>query len=280
MTVLSKSKIDRFQFSLETMGDWLHCNTCYKQPGDGRGYFLTNCGHLYCEGCQSKGWLENCLLCGTNKPSALKLTSKLTPPVDSYFAEPIKMLKQIYSEIKQVLATMEFQHHQRKRYVSQLQKIVSNQREIVDKHERELKSRIREKFDIMDRENTKLKEENSYLKRLLNDKSNGSLMRSPSAYDKYRYNNSPGQKGYGSPSGLHQISRSSSTSSIHKKISPGSGLTMVTSGRVSVRTPPSGGRMGVIPQSTPSPLTYTSKCTPKSVPHPIGFDVNMETPPR
>ena len=37
------------------MGDWLHCNTCYKQPGDGRGYFLTNCGHLYCEGCQSKG---------------------------------------------------------------------------------------------------------------------------------------------------------------------------------------------------------------------------------
>lgn len=274
MTVLSKSKIDRFQFSLETMGDWLHCNTCYKQPGDGRGYFLTNCGHLYCEGCQSKGWLENCLLCGTNKPSALKLTSKLTPPVDSYFAEPIKMLKQ-------VLATMEFQHHQRKRYVSQLQKIVSNQREIVDKHERELKSRIREKFDIMDRENTKLKEENSYLKRLINnDKSYGSSMRSPSAYDKYRYNNSPGQKGYGSPSGLHQISRTSSTSSIHRKISPGSGLTMVTSGRVSVRTPPSGGRMGVIPQSTPSPLTYTSKCTPKSVPHPIGFDVNMETPPR
>ena len=40
------------------MADWLHCNTCFKQPGDGRTYYLTTCGHIYCELCGSKGNLS------------------------------------------------------------------------------------------------------------------------------------------------------------------------------------------------------------------------------
>lgn len=40
------------------MVDWLHCNTCFKQPGDGTTYYLTSCGHIYCEVCSGKGESE------------------------------------------------------------------------------------------------------------------------------------------------------------------------------------------------------------------------------
>ena len=38
----------------ETMADWLHCNTCFCQPGEGTKFLLTNCGHMYCEECMEK----------------------------------------------------------------------------------------------------------------------------------------------------------------------------------------------------------------------------------
>ncbi|WAR21491.1 RN212-like protein [Mya arenaria] len=159
------------------MGDWLHCNSCYRQPGSGRNYFLTNCGHIYCENCQDKGWKERCLLCGTGHPSSFKLTSKLPPPVDAYFSDPIKMLKQTASEMKQILAATEFQHHQRKRFMTHLQKNVSNQKAIVEKCEKELKEKTLTVFAQLEKEKTKyqnesrqLKEENKYLKVLLSEK--------------------------------------------------------------------------------------------------------------
>ena len=38
-----------------SMADWLHCNTCFRQPGDGCIFFLTGCGHIFCGKCQDKG---------------------------------------------------------------------------------------------------------------------------------------------------------------------------------------------------------------------------------
>ena len=37
------------------MADWLHCNICFRQPGDGVGFSLTNCGHVYCDKCVKTG---------------------------------------------------------------------------------------------------------------------------------------------------------------------------------------------------------------------------------
>lgn len=33
------------------MGDWVHCNLCYCQPGQAKQFFLTNCGHTLCSDC-------------------------------------------------------------------------------------------------------------------------------------------------------------------------------------------------------------------------------------
>ena len=39
----------------EKMADWVHCNRCYRQPGNNRKFHLTNCGHIYCEDCVIPG---------------------------------------------------------------------------------------------------------------------------------------------------------------------------------------------------------------------------------
>lgn len=31
--------------------DWINCNACFIQPGNGRKFHLTSCGHIYCDGC-------------------------------------------------------------------------------------------------------------------------------------------------------------------------------------------------------------------------------------
>ena len=32
--------------------DWVHCNTCFVQPGNGsKKFFLTSCGHVFCQDC-------------------------------------------------------------------------------------------------------------------------------------------------------------------------------------------------------------------------------------
>ena len=35
------------------MADWVHCNVCFRQPGDGKKFLLTSCGHIYCDKCIS-----------------------------------------------------------------------------------------------------------------------------------------------------------------------------------------------------------------------------------
>ncbi len=31
--------------------DWINCSSCFNQPGSGRKFHLTSCGHIYCEVC-------------------------------------------------------------------------------------------------------------------------------------------------------------------------------------------------------------------------------------
>lgn len=49
------------------MADWLHCNICFRQPGDGVGFSLTNCGHVYCDKCVKTGEILLTFENNTNK---------------------------------------------------------------------------------------------------------------------------------------------------------------------------------------------------------------------
>ncbi|XP_052251822.1 uncharacterized protein LOC127858645 isoform X2 [Dreissena polymorpha] len=124
-------------------------------------------------------------------------------------------------------------------------------------------------------------EENKYMKQILSETS--PKRRSPFG-DRYRpdSSNSPVIKSSagntpGFPFGMN---RTSSTDS--QKNTPALPNNAVTSGRISVRTPPSGGKMGTIPTNATStpPCHQQHYKTPKSVPHPINFgDWNMEESP-
>ena len=44
------------------MADWVHCNICFHQPGDGCKFSLTSCGHIFCDKCVLKGKIFEILL--------------------------------------------------------------------------------------------------------------------------------------------------------------------------------------------------------------------------
>ncbi|ESO91101.1 hypothetical protein LOTGIDRAFT_122474 [Lottia gigantea] len=100
--------------------DWLHCNLCFCQPGNGIGYNLTNCGHIYCEKCVKEGCENRCKMCGA-VCTAMKLTSKLKPEVECFFMDPIDLAKK---HNKQLMQVMDFQRSHRKRLSSYIREKV------------------------------------------------------------------------------------------------------------------------------------------------------------
>lgn len=42
-------------WTLASMASWVFCNRCFQPPRQTACFSLTNCGHVYCEGCLGKG---------------------------------------------------------------------------------------------------------------------------------------------------------------------------------------------------------------------------------
>lgn len=256
------------------MTDWLHCNTCFIQPGDGTKFLLTNCGHIYCEKCSSFACNDKCKMCGSVCKTTV-LTGQMKPDIEVYFLSPQDLLKKSMKMMTQTIEVLDFQQNHRRRFISHLREQLKVQQNFVEKAQKVLSH-----YQEFERELGKIKEENYYLKRLINEKGLGGAYTRPLT---------PGPSGKQSPtfratpkSSPHQnVPPTSRHLSVSRPVSLSQRLqhsTISRSGgaeRITLRTPPSGGRMGTI-RRTPSPQ-YIQMQSPKSVPHPMSFS-GLQTP--
>ncbi|XP_076331170.1 E3 ubiquitin-protein ligase RNF212B-like isoform X1 [Tachypleus tridentatus] len=243
------------------MTDWIHCNSCYNLPKSGKNFSLTNCGHIYCSDCLYKCAGDRCIVCGSPCRS-IQLSSEMKPDLQMYFLDPLIQLKRIQQ-------IFEFQHSQQVRLMKfwrdQVEKI-SSFKDCFQKMERKLMN--------FKRDNATLQEENHILRKKLiqND------LRKSFTDTSEGITESPRQLNGTSSSETHvarnfykntdiSASRSSEAYCVAgtefndhqysgqvRKPSPS-----VIAGRLTLRTPPSGGRMGHIPGS---PIYHGNSKTP------------------
>ncbi|XP_074615954.1 E3 ubiquitin-protein ligase RNF212B-like [Acropora palmata] len=228
------------------MADWVHCNSCFVRPSGGKRFSLTNCGHIYCEECLRAN-PNHCAMCN-RACNSIVLSSQMKQEVEMYFTDPADLSKKYHSQLSQV---MEFQKSHRQRLAAANEKKV-----LAAEMLRQKMSRLQD----FEREIAVLREENSYLKRLL--ASNSSKPGTP-----HNCRNSPGlipMKRGRTPS---PTSSQYSSASPYGRTPPNSsqkenkGLhqwqnqvlrTPAGPTRLSVRTPPCNGYMGTV-KGTPSP---------------------------
>lgn len=135
--------------------DWIHCNCCYGQPNENKKFSLTSCGHLYCEDCvvQAK---EKCKVCG-QQCTAMVLAAPVRQDVAVYFTDSSDTLQQHFREIIKV---MDFQKGHGRRLLTFYQKKVHSLNH-------ELQEALKKLKDT-EKENDNLKQENAYMKKVLN----------------------------------------------------------------------------------------------------------------
>lgn len=260
------------------MGDWVHCNHCFHQPGDGRGFYLTSCGHIFCEQCRKKATESKCEMCSA-KCTTLPLTSKMKPEVDIFFTDPCEIARKHTKELNQVI---EFQKNHRLRLMAY--------------NKQKMNRQIKQQRDL-EREIVVVKEKNSYYERLIQNQGGGGVMnirvspqqRPSSAGSRSSPRGMQPIQGQGyvshqpisslSPQQLQQLAASkrklqgttvpsdpndwkspppnqqdaSISSSQHSTARNTPTGSKITSNRMLARTPPAHGKMGTIPGSTPSP---------------------------
>ncbi|XP_076470176.1 E3 ubiquitin-protein ligase RNF212B-like [Babylonia areolata] len=256
------------------MADWLHCNICFLQPGKGTPFHITSCGHIYCDRCLLKGSKDKCKMCAS-KCSTMELSGKMKPDVEVYFQDPMDQLSKAF---KRFMQTWEFQRNHRRRFFTHLTAKVLEQNQMLMEAKKMVTS-----AQALEREAMKLKEENIYLKKLVQEKGIGSGRPSPrsgSASSSFRISPCMSQ---GMRSFSHSSSRHGSSQSMQHhggSSTPYPYMSQMTSSatpdRILARTPPSGGRMGTVGNGSPADhLINIHPKTPMSVPHPISFS---ETP--
>ncbi|XP_060065705.1 RING finger protein 212B-like [Ylistrum balloti] len=256
--------------------DWLHCNTCFHQPGGGGKFVLTSCGHIYCEKCIDQVTNGKCKMCGSVFTS-IPLSGQMKPDVELFFTNPMDLLKK---ELRKIIQVMDFQHSQRRRFFSYLMDKLNRQQNVMEKCQKAICASKELERDI-----SKLREENCYLKRLMIESENRHITNSTNrSHGRRSGNSSPVYRN--SPLSSPQMSipsRSQSQTQLSKTVSQATFIALpknasaytnlgASVGRVSVRTPPSGGRIGTV-GNTPSPRQreIPNLVTTWSVPHPIAF---------
>ncbi|XP_023494317.1 probable E3 SUMO-protein ligase RNF212 isoform X2 [Equus przewalskii] len=96
------------------MASWVFCNRCFQPPRQTACFSLTNCGHVYCEGCLGKGKKDECVICKV--PCRTVLLSKHTDSdIQALFMGIDGLCKKYSKETSQI---SEFQEKHRKRLLT------------------------------------------------------------------------------------------------------------------------------------------------------------------
>ncbi|XP_045690526.1 probable E3 SUMO-protein ligase RNF212 [Phyllostomus hastatus] len=93
------------------MASWVFCNRCFQPPSRTARFSLTSCGHVYCDGCLSRGKKDECLICKV--PCRTVLLSKDTDSgIQALFMGVDSLCRKYSKETSQV---SEFQERHRRR---------------------------------------------------------------------------------------------------------------------------------------------------------------------
>ncbi|NXR98538.1 RN212 ligase, partial [Oxylabes madagascariensis] len=88
------------------------CNSCLGEPRNPTPrFYLTSCGHVFCEVCLQKGKKDECLVC-RSACRTLVLSKETSPDIQSLFMRVDVLSKKYSKEISQI---SEFQEKYRKR---------------------------------------------------------------------------------------------------------------------------------------------------------------------
>ncbi|XP_071038160.1 probable E3 SUMO-protein ligase RNF212 isoform X9 [Parasteatoda tepidariorum] len=222
--------------------DWVHCNNCFLLPDSEKSFFLTSCGHIYCRDCEENCARGQCKLCG-NQCTTIILSSMMKPDVQVYFTDPDELLKKKVKEVQQV---SEFQKNHRARLVAHQRKQLKKFKTIREDF-RNLIKNLKE----LDNERKKLLQENDVMKKYISMQRNASSSNPGSAQRSDRGRKSP----------YEEKSPLSTLNTVFTKFTDKRGENSKTQ-RITVITPPSNGKIGVIP-STESPSSCLRKLNDK-----------------
>ncbi|XP_071038155.1 probable E3 SUMO-protein ligase RNF212 isoform X3 [Parasteatoda tepidariorum] len=203
-----------------------------------KSFFLTSCGHIYCRDCEENCARGQCKLCG-NQCTTIILSSMMKPDVQVYFTDPDELLKKKVKEVQQV---SEFQKNHRARLVAHQRKQLKKFKTIREDF-RNLIKNLKE----LDNERKKLLQENDVMKKYISMQRNASSSNPGSAQRSDRGRKSP----------YEEKSPLSTLNTVFTKFTDKRGENSKTQ-RITVITPPSNGKIGVIP-STESPSSCLRK---------------------
>lgn len=234
------------------MTDWIHCNMCFKQPGnviEGQ-LLLTGCGHIFCKACYESGSKERCNLCRT-PTSYLPLQKKMPPEVEKYFLSPIELSKRHYKTLFQVA---EFQNGHRGRLMSHYKEAFTKQGPLMSKVE---------KATDLERQVMVLQEQNAYLKKFIQKNQITSRPGGrPAGASPVKHGNlSPVTTGNAN-SPINMMRPQGNRMPFSQENAVSSSQVALSTGRISVRTPPLQGKMGLIPSPTSQQSPQSRASTP------------------
>ncbi|XP_066290834.1 probable E3 SUMO-protein ligase RNF212 [Branchiostoma lanceolatum] len=237
------------------MADWVHCNLCFRQPGDGKKFHLTNCGHIYCADCVVGGAKDRCKMCG-GKCTTIILSAHMKPDVEIFFTDPAELAKKQH---KQLLQVIDFQKNHRQRLTAYMrEKDVKFSTEL-----KKIKQQMALQVQEMESEILRFRNENAELRHLLGGKTSMASRLSQRPVTSPHPNMQP--RIHRTPSPSHGPNKSPYTAGISKSLpctpnmgdSPLSGSRTPTGpARITMRTPPIDGKMGtppVVPGLTRTP---------------------------
>ncbi|XP_023781448.1 probable E3 SUMO-protein ligase RNF212 [Cyanistes caeruleus] len=106
------------------------CNSCMRQPLSPTPlFYLTNCGHIFCEVCLQKGKKDECLIC-RSPCRTLVLSKEISPEIQSLFVQVDVLCKKYSAELSQV---SEFQEKYRKRLLTHYKEKIAKLEESLKK---------------------------------------------------------------------------------------------------------------------------------------------------
>ncbi|XP_067002726.1 probable E3 SUMO-protein ligase RNF212 [Anabrus simplex] len=136
--------------------DWIHCNSCFLQPGETKGmqYMLTDCGHIYCGNCLNPGSKGQCKIC-KNTCSTIPLSSEMMPDVREYFTGVDEWLNKL-------LEILAFQNGHRLRLVAYNQAVGKKYKNLKEENRK-----LKEIIQALQRKTKELEKELQTVKRKL-----------------------------------------------------------------------------------------------------------------